>query len=50
MVAIAGSFYGNPFKVHQGFTQGGPISPAIFNMVFDALICHWVTLVMGEEV
>ena len=24
-------------------------SKAIFNMVFDAMIHHWVTLVVGEE-
>ena len=47
MVEGAGRYYSTPFKGHQGFTQWDPLSPTIFNMVFDAVICHWVTLVVG---
>ena len=47
MVARAGRYYGTPFKGHQGFTQGVPLSPTIFNMVVDAVISHRVTLVAG---
>ena len=49
MVARLGHYYGTPFEGHQGVTQGDPLSTTIFNMVFDAVINHWVTLVAGEE-
>ena len=49
MVARSGRYYGTSFNVHQGVTQGVPISPTTFKMVVDVVICHWVTLVSGEE-
>ena len=49
MVAIAGSYYSTPFMVHQGVTQGGYLSPTIFNIVVDAVICHWIILATGED-
>ena len=49
MVARYVRNYGTPFKGHQGVTQGGTPSPTIVNMVDDAVICNWVTLVGGEE-
>ena len=49
MVARKGHYYGTPFKGHQWFTQGDPLSPTIFKMVVDTVICHWVMLVVGEE-
>ena len=49
MVARARHYYSTPFKGHQGSTQGYPIPPTIFNMVVDAVINQWVTLVTGEE-
>ena len=49
MVAQAERYYSNPFKVHQGVTQGYPLSPTLFNMIMDAVICHWVTLFVREE-
>ena len=31
-------------------TQGDPLSPTIFNVVFDAMVRHWVTvMVEGAE-
>ena len=30
---------------YRGATQGNPLSPTIFNVVIDAVICHWVTVV-----
>ena len=44
MVARAGGYYGTGFKGARGVTQGDPLSPTIFNVVVDALVCHWVTL------
>ena len=49
MVTRLGHYYNNPFKGHQGFTHEDPLSPTIFNMVVDAVIFYWVTLVAGEE-
>ena len=49
MVAKMGHYHGTPFKGHQGFTHGDPLSRTIFNMVVDAVIFYWVTLVAGEE-
>ena len=37
------------FKDYQGFTQGDPLSPTIFNVVVGAIIRHWVTLVTPSE-
>ena len=44
-----GSYYGTPFKGHRGVTQGDSLYHTIFNMVTDTVICHWVTMVAGEE-
>ena len=31
-------------------TQGDPLSPTIFNVVVDAVVCHWVTgVIAGAE-
>ena len=30
-------------------TQGNPLSPKIFNIVVDAVMCHWVAVVSEEE-
>ena len=30
-------------------TQGDPLSPTIFNVVVDALLWHWVTVVAETE-
>ena len=31
-------YYGDPFKIYQGVTQGDPILPKIFNAVVEAVI------------
>ena len=38
-----------PFKVFRGVTQGDSLSPTIFKVVFDAVLWHWVTVVVEEE-
>ena len=48
MVARAGGYYGTGFKGVRGVTQGDPLSPTIFNVVVDAVVCHWVTLAVEE--
>ena len=47
MLSRAGHYYGAPFMGSMGFTQGNLIPPTIFNMVVDAFIHHWVTVVDG---
>ena len=36
-------------RVSSGVTQGNPMFPTIFNMVVDAVIHHWATVVSGEK-
>ena len=50
MVARASGYFGCPFKGYQGVTQGNPLSPMIFNVVVDAVIIQWVTVVTPSEV
>ena len=47
MVDRVGHYCGTPLKGHRGVTQEGSISPTIFNITVDAVICHWVALVTG---
>ena len=49
MVAKADGCFGHPVKGCQGVTQGDPLPPTIFNVVVDAVIRHWVTVVMPSE-
>ena len=50
MVAKDGRYFGRPFKGYQYVTQGNLLSPIIFNMVFDAVVRHRVTVVTPPEV
>ena len=45
MVAWAGGYYGEPFRGKRGVTQGEPLLPIIFNVVVDAVVRHWESLV-----
>ena len=49
MVAQAVGYYGAPLHGERGVTQGDPLSPAIFNVVVDAVVCHWESLVVAER-
>ena len=44
MVTRAGGYYGEPFHGKRGLTQGDPLLPTIFNVVVDAVLCHWESL------
>ena len=46
MVARAGEYYGTAFQRAHGVTQGDPLSPTIFNVVVDAVVRYWVTVVV----
>ena len=48
MLARAGGYFGTGFKGKSGVTQGNPLSPTIFNLVVDAVVCHWVKLAVEE--
>jgi len=41
LVARQGPFYGEPFSLQRGCTQGDPLSPTIFNIVEDAVLRFW---------
>ena len=49
MVAQAGGYYGEPSCGKRGITQGEPLSPTIFNVVVDAVVLHWESLVAERE-
>ena len=44
MVAQAGGYYGETFCGERGVTQGDPLLPTIFNVVVDAVVRHWYSL------
>ena len=41
MMARVGGSYGEPFRGYRVVTQGDPLSPTIFNVVVDAVVCYW---------
>ena len=41
-----GGYYGLEFKGNRGVTQGGPLSPTIFNVVVDVVVRHWFTFMV----
>ena len=45
MLAKYGRYFGRPFKGYRDVMQGKPLSPTIFNVIVDAVIRHWVTVV-----
>ena len=45
VVSRAGGYFGVLFKEKCGVTQGDLLSPTIFIMVMDAVICAWVSVV-----
>ena len=49
MVAQDGGYCGAPFKSVCGVTQGYPLFTTVFNVVVDAVLQHWVTVVAVTE-
>ena len=41
--------YGKEFQACRGITQGGPLSPKLFNIMVNAIVRVWLRLVLGEE-
>ena len=50
MVACAGGCYGAALQGFQGVNQGDPLHPTILNLVVDAVVRHWILLVVGVVV
>ena len=46
MVVRAGGYYRAAFKVDFGVTQGCPLFSTIFNVVVDAVVRHWVAVMV----
>ena len=42
LVCQASGYYGRIFKAWRGATQGGPLSPTIFNLMVDAIEREWM--------
>ena len=49
LVCRASGRYGTPFKADRGVTQGGPLSPKLFNIMVDAIVREWLRQVLGDE-
>jgi hypothetical protein len=49
VVAKQGGYFGDPFGVGQGFIQGGLESPIIFNVVCNAVICYWLSIITDDN-
>ena len=46
MVARSSGYFFLPFKGYCRVTQGDPLFPTLFNVVLDAVILHWVMLMV----
>ena len=44
--SLEGGYCVSPLKVQCGVTQGDSLHPMIFNVVVDAVIYHWVSMVV----
>ncbi len=42
MVCCTVGNYSTAFKAGRGFTQGGPLSAKLFNILVNAVVCKWV--------
>ena len=49
VIPKAGKFFGRPFRMERGVTQGDPISPTIFNIVVGAVIRAILLEVCGPQ-
>ena len=49
MACRAEGHYGRPFRARRGVTQGGPLSPTIFNLMVDAIVREWVRILREEH-
>ena len=47
-VAKCGKYHGGTFVPYRGATQGGVVSPILFNILVDAVVRKWLTDVMDD--
>jgi len=47
--AVGGYFGHWPFQTGRGVTQGGPVSPRIFNILIDAVLREWLRDGLGVQ-
>ena len=45
----AAGHYGRPVRARRGVTQGGALSPTIFNLMVDAIVREWVRILWEEH-
>ena len=45
----ANGYYENPVKESRGVTQGGPLSPRLFNVMVDDVVRELLPQVLGNE-
>ena len=51
MVCRAGGYYDtSSFQAERGVTQGGPVSPRIFNIIVDAVVREWFRSCLDQGV
>ena len=43
MACRASGYYGRVFRADRGVTQGGALSPKVFNLMVDAIVREWIT-------
>ena len=48
LVCHAGGVLGEPFRARRGVTQGGPLSPRIFDTMVDAIVREWLRRTIGD--
>ena len=48
VVARVGGQYREPFHGERGITQGNPLSPTTSNVVVEAVVRHWESLVTEQ--
>ena len=49
MVTKAEGYFAPTFKGYHGVNQVDPLSPSVFNVVVNAVIWHWVMVVVLME-
>ena len=49
MVTNSGKYYGQPFSMGRGVTQGDPVSPTIFNIIVDAVVRETIQEICGPQ-
>jgi hypothetical protein len=47
LVCRASGVYGDTFSAGRGVTQGGPLSPKLFNILVDAVVREWMDQMFG---